>query len=62
MTSRIVVEVEVDGGSLVDMAFFAREVRKQIREYVFHPGQDDEWKLIDHVVSIKATAIQETDD
>jgi hypothetical protein len=35
--------------------------RKQARNYVYHQGQSDGWRLVGHAVSIKAAAIEKTD-
>ena len=43
------------------MGFFGRYLRKQTRSYVYYQGQSDEWGLVGHAVSIRATAINKTD-
>jgi hypothetical protein len=40
---------------------FGRYLREQAWNYVYHQGQSDEWRLVGHAVSIKATAIEKTD-
>ena len=53
-------EIEADSGPL-PRGFFGRYLRKQTRSYVYYQGQSDEWGLVGHAVSIRATAIKKTD-
>jgi hypothetical protein len=56
-TRRITIEIELEAHrNVVNTAHDAYDLQKHVRDYVFHDGKSDEWRLADHLIEMNVRA------